>query len=40
MLSKNKEDHIVGKPLFIWLSLDKEANLIHKIRWNRFFQAI
>ena len=26
------EDHIVGRPVFIWLSLDKEK---HKIRWNR-----
>ena len=26
------EDHIVGRPVFIWLSLDKDS---HKIRWNR-----
>ena len=26
------EDHIVGRPVFIWLSLDKDN---HKIRWNR-----
>lgn len=26
------EDHIVGRPVFIWLSLDKDK---HKIRWNR-----
>ncbi len=31
------EDHIVGKPLFIWMSLDKEADLLHKVRWNRLF---
>jgi signal peptidase I len=34
------EDHILGKPLFIWLSLDKEASLIHKVRWNRLFTMI
>lgn len=28
-------DHIVGKPLFIWLSKD---NTYHRIRWNRFLQ--
>lgn len=26
------EDHIVGRPVFIWLSVDKDK---HKIRWNR-----
>ena len=26
------EDHIVGRPVFIWLSLDKDN---HGIRWNR-----
>ena len=26
------EDHIVGRPVFIWLSLDKDK---HSIRWNR-----
>lgn len=34
------EDHIVGKPLFIWLSIDKDADLLHKIRWDRFFEII
>ena len=34
------EDHIVGKAFFIWLSLDKNANLLHKIRWSRFFNLI
>jgi len=33
-------DHIVGKPLFIWLSLDYEADLMHKIRWSRMFTKI
>jgi signal peptidase I len=31
------EDHIVGKPKFIWLSLDKEATGLKKIRWSRMF---
>ncbi len=26
------EDHIVGRPVFIWLSIDKDK---HTIRWNR-----
>jgi signal peptidase I len=34
------EDHILGKPLFIWLSVDKEAELLHKIRWERLFTLI
>jgi signal peptidase I len=33
-------DHIVGKPLFIWFSVDKHADLLHKIRWNRLFSII
>ena len=33
-------DHIVGKPLFIWFSVDKYADLLHKIRWNRIFSVI
>ncbi len=34
------EDHIVGKAFFIWLSIDKNAGFIHKIRWSRFFKLI
>lgn len=35
------EDHIVGKPLFIWLSLDKDRNWFDgKIRWNRLFRSV
>ncbi len=35
------EDHIVGKPLFIWLSLDKDRALFDgKIRWNRLFNCV
>ena len=32
------ENHIVGKPMFIWLSLDKDKGWFSgKIRWNRLF---
>ncbi len=34
------ENHILGKPLFIWLSVNSEADLLHKIRWHRMFTAI
>lgn len=34
------EDHIVGKAAFIWLSVDKNAGFIDKIRWNRIFNKI
>ncbi len=34
------EDHIVGKAFFIWLSIDKNADFLHKIRWSRFFNLI
>ncbi|MCK6618140.1 MAG: signal peptidase I [Cyclobacteriaceae bacterium] len=34
------EDHVVGKAFFIWLSIDSNAGLLHKIRWNRFFKMI
>ena len=35
------EDHIVGKPLFIWLSLDKDRGLFDgKIRWKRLFKWV
>jgi signal peptidase I len=33
-------DHIVGKAFFIWLSLDRNAGLLNKIRWSRFFRLI
>jgi len=33
------EDHIVGRPVTIWLSLDKDKDWFSgKIRWNRFFR--
>ena len=34
------EDHIVAKAFFIWLSIDRNADFIHKIRWSRFFKLI
>lgn len=35
------EDHIVGKALFTWMSLDpNETNIFKKIRWNRLFRGI
>ncbi|HRT14100.1 MAG TPA: signal peptidase I [Bacteroidales bacterium] len=35
------EDHIVGKTLFVWLSLDKFKSWGEgKIRWNRMFKTI
>jgi len=34
------EDHIVGKPKFIWLSLNKEAEGLKRIRWSRMFMKV
>jgi signal peptidase I len=34
------EDHIVGKAVFIWLSIDYKANFIDKIRWKRLFSVV
>src|SRR5690606_23189084 len=36
------EDHIVGKPIFIWMSIDGINNGIKnwKIRWNRLFTTV
>jgi len=35
------EDHVVGKPLFVWLSLDPDYGLFSgKIRWNRLFKWV
>lgn len=35
------EDHIVGKPILIWLSLDKDRSLFDGgIRWNRLFRRV
>jgi signal peptidase I len=30
------EDHIVGRPMFVWLSIDKDKSwTTGRIRWNR-----
>jgi signal peptidase I len=34
------EDHVVGKPKFIWLSLDKEAKGLKRIRFGRMFMRV
>ncbi len=34
------EDHIVGTPLIIWMSIDKYAPAFKKIRWNRLFKVV
>ncbi|HEX5001289.1 MAG TPA: signal peptidase I [Bacteroidia bacterium] len=34
------EDHVVGKAVFIWMSWDTNADLLHKIRWSRLFTLI
>lgn len=35
------EDHVVGKPILVWLSLDKDRSLFDGgIRWNRLFRWV
>ena len=35
------EDHVVGKPILIWLSLDDDRGWFNgKIRWNRIFRTV
>ena len=35
------EDHLVGKAVFVWLSLDKDKGYFSgKIRWNRLFRSV
>lgn len=35
------EDHIVGKPIFIWLSLDQDRDWLDgKVRWSRLFKFV
>lgn len=33
-------DHIVGKALFIWMSIDPDQSFFKKIRWGRLFNGI
>jgi signal peptidase I len=34
------EDHIVGKAVLVWLSVDRNKKSFKKIRWNRMFKKI
>ena len=34
------EDHIVGKALFTWMSVDSTRSFFKSIRWNRIFKGI
>lgn len=34
------EDHVVGKPIFIWMSLDPDRSFPMNIRWNRLFRLV
>lgn len=35
------EDHVVGKAVFVWLSLDKNKSLLDgKIRWNKMLRVV
>ena len=33
-------DHIVGKPVFIWMSWDTNGKGINKVRWDRVFTTV
>ncbi|RKS02171.1 signal peptidase I [Flavobacterium sp. 102] len=34
------EDHVVGKPVFIWMSWDTNGSGLNKIRWDRMFTTV
>jgi signal peptidase I len=34
------EDHIIGKAMITWLSIDSTQDLFHKVRWNRIMKPI
>jgi signal peptidase I len=34
------ENHVVGKAVFIWLSIDRFGNFIDRVRWDRLFTVI
>lgn len=33
-------DHVVGKPVLIWFSWDKDGKGFNKVRWNRVFSVV
>jgi len=33
-------DHVLGKPVFVWMSWDSNAKGLNKIRWNRLFTTV
>ena len=34
------EDHIVGKAVFVWLSIDRSRQGFQQFRWNNMFKKI
>lgn len=34
------ENHIVGKAVFVWLSIAPNKSLLNKVRWNKMFRTI
>ncbi|MDF2430812.1 MAG: signal peptidase [Mucilaginibacter sp.] len=34
------EDHIIGKAMITWMSIDSTQDLFHKVRWNRILNPI
>ncbi|MEI9920308.1 MAG: signal peptidase I [Bacteroidota bacterium] len=34
------DDHVVGKALFVWMSIDQEGDFFNKVRWKRLFSRI
>jgi signal peptidase I len=34
------EDHVVGRAMFVWLSIDKNKSLLNRIRFNKTFRII
>ena len=34
------EDHIVGKPVLVWMSLNRNESGLRKVRWERLFTTV
>ncbi len=34
------EDHVIGKAMITWMSVDSSASFLNKIRWDRIFKVI